>query len=78
MKETKKCPKCEKQGRRGTNVIHVERVDDTTFGGFVGFALGHKGLFFSERKGRLEAYVCNDCGYVEFYVTDYPLSLSND
>jgi hypothetical protein len=53
--------------------VHVPEVDDATYGGYAKQVLTHTGLFGSIRKGRLEAYICNDRGYVEFYITDYPL-----
>ena len=75
MKETKRCPKCERQGRPGTNVVHLAKIDDSTYGGYTPEALTHNKGFWSAGSGHglLEAYVCNDCGYVEHYITDYPL-----
>jgi len=78
MKETHRCPKCEQQGRPGTNVVYVGTVDDSTYGGYAQEALVHEGWFAGgDRRGFLEAYVCNDCGYVEFYIKDAPLPPSH-
>ena len=75
MKETHRCPKCERQGRPGTTVVYVKSPDDSTYGGYVPQALAHKGWWAGgkKRRGFLEAYLCNDCGYVEFYIKDAPL-----
>lgn len=74
MKETHRCPKCERQGRPGTNVAHLPTVDDSARIAYVPQALTHKVSFFgAESHGLVEAYVCNDCGYLEYYITDYPL-----
>ncbi len=74
MKETQRCPKCERQGRPGTNLVHIRNIDDATYGGYAPQALTHKGVLFGgQRHGLVEAFVCNDCGYVEYYIADYPL-----
>jgi predicted nucleic-acid-binding Zn-ribbon protein len=73
VKVTKKCPKCERDRNGPGKVIHVAQVDDVSQG-YVASALTHKGWFLGgERRGFLEAYVCNECGYVEFYVKDFPI-----
>jgi hypothetical protein len=78
MKDTQRCPKCERQGRSATNVVYVAAPDDATYGGYAPEALAHKGwLGGGDRRGLLEAYVCNDCGYVEFYIKDAPMPPSH-
>ena len=78
MKEIHRCPKCEQQGRPGTNVVYVEAPDDATYGGYAQEALAHKGRWAGgARRGFLEAYVCNDYGYTEFYIKDAPLPPSH-
>jgi predicted nucleic-acid-binding Zn-ribbon protein len=73
MKITKKCPKCEQHGRACDNVVHVPNVDDAAEG-YTRAALTHTGWFLGgDRRGYLEAYVCNACGYVEFYAKDIPI-----
>ncbi|MCX7422005.1 MAG: hypothetical protein NT013_21015 [Planctomycetia bacterium] len=66
MKKNRNCLKCESQ-----EVIHLPSVTDaapgTAIGGITEMAL-QRGWF--HHAGYLEAYVCNACGYVEFYVKD--------
>jgi predicted nucleic-acid-binding Zn-ribbon protein len=74
MKTTKKCPKCNQHGGANGNVVHVPKADDAVEGDYAPAALTHTGRFLGgDRRGHLEAYVCNDCGYVEFYVKDIPI-----
>ena len=66
MKKNRTCLKCESQ-----EVIHLPSVTDAAPDGAIGgkteMAL-QRGWF--HHAGYLEAYVCNACGYVEFYVKD--------
>ena len=56
----------------------VEQLMDDAVEGYVPAALTHTGYFLGgNRRGFLEAYVCNTCGYVEFYTTDFPLPSSH-
>lgn len=73
MKFTKSCPKCLLHGGASGSVVHVPDVDDAAEG-YAKAALAHTGWFLGgDRRGFLEAYVCNQCGFVEFYVKDAPL-----
>ncbi len=73
MKATKTCPKCQQRGHAGGDIVRIETVDDKNEG-YSEAALTHTGWFLGgERAGYLEAFVCNACGYVEFYVKDIPI-----
>ena len=77
MKDTKKCPKCERQGRPSDSVVSIRSVDDAAKG-YTQSALTHTGWSLGrDRRGYLEAYMCNECGYVEFYVKNLPLPESH-
>ena len=72
MKKTRVCPKCD-----SGNVVHLRTVRDFTdvHLSSTDMALRSRAKFLGvEKVAVLEAYVCNACGYVEFYVKDLPLS----
>jgi predicted nucleic-acid-binding Zn-ribbon protein len=73
MKKTWKCPKCDSQ-RVGyleevldeqdpTRRDHARKVGMASAGSFLG-------LQAFSAHGRMEAFVCTDCGYFEEYVKD--------
>ncbi|MBN1617802.1 hypothetical protein JW887_00470 [Candidatus Dojkabacteria bacterium] len=71
MKKTKKCTKCE-----STEIFYLESVVDRAHGNNASKLLvGLKNDFWRGKiGGEIEAYICANCGYVEFYLKD-PKSL---
>ena len=68
MKTSGQCIKC-----HGNDLVHFSTVSDAdsvTIPPTQEMAL-QRGWF--NTVGKLEAYACNQCGYVEFYVKDLPL-----
>ena len=67
MKKEKKCPKCE-----STEILKIESVAANEETGIrqiqPTFRLAVNGNGSSARIGELEAYACNECLYVEFYL----------
>ena len=65
MKESKKCPKCNKG-----SVYYVDNIPE--MGDYLTvneLKLGlKKELWFGRDGGVLTAYVCSECGYTEFYL----------
>jgi len=62
------CPKCDSR-----KIGHLDRLPDTvgketqTVAQYIGVVKeGNK----SHRVGRVEAYICTGCGYIELYVMD--------
>jgi predicted nucleic-acid-binding Zn-ribbon protein len=67
MKEDKKCPKCE-----STEILKIESVAANEETGSLQrqptFLLAVTGRGSKGRTGELEAYICNECLYVEMYL----------
>jgi predicted nucleic-acid-binding Zn-ribbon protein len=76
MKYTGQCPKCEKRGLEGKNLAFFATVNDSCHHhvGVGPMALSHTGFLGMKPSGLLQAYVCEDCGYVEFYCSDVPMN----
>jgi hypothetical protein len=74
MKTTKVCPKCAQYGRTSDRgLTHIPDVDENNPLGYVKAALTHTGWVRGVRKHSFfEAYICNECGHIEFYVKGLP------
>jgi hypothetical protein len=68
MKRSRRCPKCESEA-----IGHLDHLPDTmgseTEIGEQAIGLVMRGTG-PEKVGRLEAYVCTTCGYLETYVQE--------
>ena len=65
MKDSKKCPKCNKE-----SIYNINKVPDIGEHWIVNeLKLGlKKDFWFGRAGGALTAYVCSECGYTEFYL----------
>ena len=77
MKASKRCPKCD-----SLRIGHLEEVEDRGPGdgtrhAIVGRARYEGWLGTFKDVGKMEAYVCADCGYFEHHVKD-PKSIPFD
>ncbi len=63
------CPTCRHKG-----AIHAPSVLDSSAEGRSNMAIIQPSLWSSKTEGELEAYICQKCGFVEWYVKD-PSSL---
>jgi len=67
MKKSGKCPKC-----KSSDIQHLQKL--VTGGGLSGGeALGMSIDILGRTAKRFEAYLCNNCGYVEIYLPDKEL-----
>jgi hypothetical protein len=68
MKQRRRCPKCQ-----SVRIGHLDRLPDT-LGPETRVTWRHLALVKENDKlrptGRLEAYVCTECGYLETYVVE--------
>lgn len=63
MKKTARCPKCE-----GENILRITEILDKMGGRVAPFSLrSDQHTFSRDDHGVLEAFVCEECGYVEWY-----------
>jgi predicted nucleic-acid-binding Zn-ribbon protein len=71
MKKSGKCPKCE-----STNILcDVKAIDFGDSNSQLDLSLGVEGnptarFFRQQHRSTLSAWVCGDCGFVEFYADD--------
>jgi hypothetical protein len=72
MRDTHVCPAC-----RHNRIIHIAQISDEDEGGTrpanIAMTRNPQPGFFAPtwiRAGRLSAYVCRKCGFVEHYVLD--------
>jgi predicted nucleic-acid-binding Zn-ribbon protein len=71
VKKSGQCPKCE-----STNILHnVKAIDFGHYNAQQDLMVGVEGnptarLFRQQHRSTLSAWVCGDCGYIEFYADD--------